>query len=86
MKAACPGRERRRALEYSVGSISNYHMIKGAGDVYFSGIDLEGEGGMLLLSDPNAQTCSQIAQRDELAENTCHACQRKLLTTIIFQP
>jgi len=30
-------------------------MIKGAGDVYFNSIDLEGEGGMLLLSDPNAQ-------------------------------
>lgn len=71
-------------MGYSAGSISNYHMIKGAGDVYFNSIDLQGERGMLLLSASNAQPCSQIVLRDELAENACHACQRKLLTTVIF--
>lgn len=86
MKTDCPGRERRSVVEYCEGSISNYHMIKGAGDVYFNSIDLEGEEGMLLLSGSNAQMCSQIALRDKLAENACHACQRKLLTTVIFQP
>lgn len=58
-------------------------MIKRAGDVYLNNIDLE-KGGMLLLSVSNAQLCSQIVLRDELGENACHACQQKLLTTVIF--
>ncbi len=55
-------------------------MIKGAGDVYFNSIDLQWEGGMLLLSASN----TQIVLRDELAENSCHACQQKLLIIVIF--